>query len=292
MDLERPWPRAGTSPVAQVSQEPIRVGGNVQESKLIKKVEPIYPELAKRARVEQIVMLETTINEEGLVSNVRVIKGHPLLDQAAVEAVKQWVYQPTYLNGRPMPVIATVTLPFSLSPQVTLAADGYLMDAQGGIVPLESLRDGPVRITPAAGASFELIQRTLSNLNAQGIARITLVSQGYSWIGGRLFYQSPSVTNFDPTTKAPVIEYDTARAVELAKASGRLPVGSSGVIGLAYTVCIDESAKIVAVVGQSGPWSIPEVDEVFRQARVISPGLKDNTPVPMALRITLQVPLN
>jgi protein TonB len=92
----------------------MRVGGNVQESKILRRVDPVYPELAKRARVEQMVMLEVNVDEEGNVASVRVMKGHPLLDQAAVDAVKQWKYSPTLLNNEPVPVIATVTVIFKL----------------------------------------------------------------------------------------------------------------------------------------------------------------------------------
>ncbi len=86
----------------------------MQESKILRRIDPVYPELAKRARVEQIVMLEVSVDEEGNVANVRVIRGHPLLDQAAIDAVKQWKYSPTLLNGEPVPVIATVTVIFKL----------------------------------------------------------------------------------------------------------------------------------------------------------------------------------
>jgi TonB family protein len=273
--------------------EPIRVGGNVQETKLIKRVDPVYPELAKRARVEQVVMLEVTADETGAVSNVRVIKGHPVLDQAAVDAVRQWIYQPTYLNGNPVPVVATVTVIFSLTPKLTLGADGYIRDAEGAIVPMSALMENSsIQITPAPDVSFDLAQRTLSNLRAQGIDKITLFSQAYSWIGGRLFYQAPVVANSDPTIKAPVIEYDTNRVAELARASGRLPAGAAGEIGLAYTVGVDGAGKIVAIQSQSGPFAVPEIDEVIKQARVLSPGLRNGVPVPMALRITVRVQLN
>ena len=94
--------------------EPMRVGGNVQESKILRRVDPIYPELAKRARVETMVILEVNVDEEGNVANIRVVRGHPLLDAAATEAVKQWKYSPTLLNGEPVPVIATVTVIFKL----------------------------------------------------------------------------------------------------------------------------------------------------------------------------------
>jgi protein TonB len=95
-------------------KEPIRVGGNVQSSKLIRRVEPEYPELAKRARVQGIVLLQVTVDETGNVTDINIIRGHPLLNQAAVDAVRQWKYSPTLLNGEPVPVIATVTVNFVL----------------------------------------------------------------------------------------------------------------------------------------------------------------------------------
>lgn len=95
-------------------KEPIRVGGNVQSSKLIRRVEPEYPELAKRARVQGIVLLQVLVGEQGNVTEVKIIRGHPLLNQAAVDAVKQWKYSPTLLNDEPVPVIATVTVNFVL----------------------------------------------------------------------------------------------------------------------------------------------------------------------------------
>ena len=97
-----------------MKRDPIRVGGNVQESKLIRRVEPTYPELAKRARVQGKVVLVVTVDEEGNVTDIRVTSGHPLLDEAAVSAVKQWKYSPTLLNGEPVPVIANVTVFFNL----------------------------------------------------------------------------------------------------------------------------------------------------------------------------------
>ena len=93
----------------------VRVGGNVQSSKLIRRVEPTYPELAKRARVQGIVLLQVTVDETGSVAGIKVIRGHPLLTPPALAAVKQWKYSPTLLNGEPVQVIATVTVNFVLS---------------------------------------------------------------------------------------------------------------------------------------------------------------------------------
>jgi periplasmic protein TonB len=96
-------------------REALRVGGNVQESRLIRKIEPVYPELARRARVEGVVILSVNVDEEGNVTEVTVIRSNPLLKDAAVNAVKQWKYSPTTLNGEPVPVIATVTVNFKFA---------------------------------------------------------------------------------------------------------------------------------------------------------------------------------
>ncbi len=93
---------------------PINVGEKLPESKLIKRVEPVYPELALKARVQGRVILVINMDEQGNVTETKVKHGHPLLDDAAVAAVKQWKYSPTLLNGKPVPVIATVTVDFNL----------------------------------------------------------------------------------------------------------------------------------------------------------------------------------
>jgi TonB family protein len=107
-------PVAPPPPPKPVKRDLIRVGGNVQESKLIRRVEPVYPELAKRARVQEKVVLRITVDKEGNVSDASVISGHPLLNDAAINAVRQWKYSPTLLNGEPVPVMATVTIEFKL----------------------------------------------------------------------------------------------------------------------------------------------------------------------------------
>jgi Ca-activated chloride channel homolog len=106
--------QAPPPPPSPVRREPIRIGGNIQESKLIRKVDPVYPELAKQARVSGTVSLELTVDEEGNVSDARVRNGHVLLNQAAIDAVKQWKYSPTILNGMPIPVLAAANVEFKL----------------------------------------------------------------------------------------------------------------------------------------------------------------------------------
>jgi protein TonB len=93
----------------------VRVGGQIKEPKKLKDVKPAYPDIAKQARVQGVVILECTISPQGRVTDVKVLRGIPLLDSAAEEAVKQWIYTPTLLNGVPVPVIMTVTVNFRLS---------------------------------------------------------------------------------------------------------------------------------------------------------------------------------
>ena len=93
---------------------PKRAGIDVRPPTKIRDVAPTYPELARRAAVEAIVVIECTIDPLGRVVGAQVLRGHPLLDAAALEAVQQWAYKPTLVNGVPVPVVMTVTVKFSL----------------------------------------------------------------------------------------------------------------------------------------------------------------------------------
>jgi len=94
--------------------DPVRAVGEIKPPKLIKKVDPVYPEIARQARVEGVVILECTNDINGRVQNIKVIRSIPLLDQAAIEAVRQYVYEPMIIDGKPRGVIFTVTVPFKL----------------------------------------------------------------------------------------------------------------------------------------------------------------------------------
>jgi protein TonB len=93
---------------------PVRVGGNIKQPKKIKDVKPQYPAIAQSARVQGIVIIEATLGPTGKVTDAKVLRSVPLLDQAALAAVKQWEFTPTLLNGVPVPVIMTVTVQFTL----------------------------------------------------------------------------------------------------------------------------------------------------------------------------------
>ena len=93
---------------------PVRPAGEVRMPRLIKRVEPVYPEIAREARVQGTVILEATTDIYGRVVGLRVLRSIPLLDQAAVDAVRQWLYEPMIVNGRPRGVVFTVTVRFEL----------------------------------------------------------------------------------------------------------------------------------------------------------------------------------
>jgi len=95
---------------------PVRVGLQIKEPRKLKDVAPVYPSIAAKSRLEGAVILECLIDPRGRVVDVKVLRGLPLLDDAATEAVRQWVYTPTLVNGVPSPVIMTVTVTFRLSP--------------------------------------------------------------------------------------------------------------------------------------------------------------------------------
>jgi TonB family protein len=92
----------------------VRVGGDIKPPTKIRDVRPAYPEVAQKARVQGVVICEVLIGPEGWVTDARVLRSIPLLDQAAFDAVRQWEFTPTLLNGNPVPVIMTVTVNFTL----------------------------------------------------------------------------------------------------------------------------------------------------------------------------------
>ncbi len=108
----------GGTPVAvpkQAIPNRVRVSAGVQQGNLISQVKPTYPAIAKSARIQGAVVLQAEISKQGTIENLRVISGHPMLVQNALDAVKQWRYKPYLLNGEPVPVETTVTVNFTLS---------------------------------------------------------------------------------------------------------------------------------------------------------------------------------
>jgi periplasmic protein TonB len=109
-----PPPASEPAPVPEAEPTPISVGGAVQAARIIKRVVPVYPPLARTARVSGVVRLQAIIAVDGTIAELNVISGHPMLIAAAVGAVKQWRYRPTVLNGKPVPVNTQIDVNFTL----------------------------------------------------------------------------------------------------------------------------------------------------------------------------------
>jgi protein TonB len=105
----------GMPPPPKPVQSRIKVGGNVTAAKIINRTAPNYPPLARQTRISGTVRLHAIIAKDGTVQQLEVLSGHPLLVQAALDAVRQWRYQPTLLNGEPVEVDTTVDVIFSLN---------------------------------------------------------------------------------------------------------------------------------------------------------------------------------
>jgi periplasmic protein TonB len=108
-------PVAVSASAVQEKPQRVRVGGDIKEPKKIKHVSPVYPEEAKAAGIQGIVILETIIGKDGSVTEAKILRGVQQLDRAALDAVMQWRYTPTLLNGEPVELVMTVTVTFTLA---------------------------------------------------------------------------------------------------------------------------------------------------------------------------------
>ncbi len=107
-------PPLAAEPQITAAPARIRAGGNVLAANLLNKVEPVYPPLAAQARIQGTVRFNVTIGEDGHIKDIQLESGHPLLVPAAQEAVRQWTYRPTLLNGEPVEVLTRIDVPFTL----------------------------------------------------------------------------------------------------------------------------------------------------------------------------------
>jgi TonB family protein len=113
-----PPPPPPPAPRANRQQAPqrIQIGSNIQRANLIRKVDPVYPSLAQQARIQGVVRFTAIIGKDGSVQSLTLVSGHPLLIESARQAVMQWVYKPTLLNGEPVEVVSTIDVDFALAP--------------------------------------------------------------------------------------------------------------------------------------------------------------------------------
>jgi protein TonB len=111
----RPKPEAAPAAKPAAERGPVRVGGDVRPPQLLRQFRPAYPALARAARVQGTVQIQALLARDGSVQSAKVAQGHPLLASAALDAVRQWRYAPTLLNGEAVEVILLVDVNFTLS---------------------------------------------------------------------------------------------------------------------------------------------------------------------------------
>ena len=161
------------------SSKPLRVGGNAQSAKITHMVQPVYPQIAKTAHVTGTVVLRVLLDTDGTVNQVTYISGPPLLMKSAIDAVRQWVYQPTVLNGAPVRVDTVVSVVFTLGsdpagapPQSASSGDNSQSSAQQQSKSANDAASSPAAIDPEFRADIlHLLEVTHSKERAEDTLR-------------------------------------------------------------------------------------------------------------------------
>jgi TonB family protein len=252
----------GQSTVDSLKLAPIKVGGGIQQSKLIYKVDPTYPETAKAAGLSGKVVLAVTINEEGFVSEIKAVEGHPVLSDATVSAVRQWRYSTTLLNGKPVPVTTKVTVSFSAGKPVDTA---YIEE-------------------PSSMRGYEILPILVPpNLSdAAAPARIHLMAEPLSTYEGRSYYTV--VANI----AAPVLAVDKPRLRDLANA-GWPTDGIELRAPMYFFLFIEKDGTIAGIRQVQGP-KIAEIDRVLANTQVESPARFGTEGVPAWVAVEIDIP--
>ncbi|MBS1839954.1 MAG: TonB family protein [Acidobacteria bacterium] len=144
----------------------IRLGGAVTAPKIIKKVNPVYPPLARQTKIQGTVQLHVVLSKDGSVQQLEALSGHPLLMQSAIDAVRQWKYQPTLLNGEPVEVDTTIDVIYSLNidtPDITGGPPTKPVDPQlrTDIIEMLNVVHARDRSIQASNAFFGVLRQQL-----------------------------------------------------------------------------------------------------------------------------------
>jgi TonB family protein len=276
--------------------EPMRVGDDYLESKLIKRIDPAYPELAKRINARGTVRVQVTVSAAGEASNVKIIGGgHPLLQPAAWDAVKQWLFSPTYLNGRAVSVVGAVAVRFPPPIRLVLETDGGLKDQTLLPVSIDALKGSQAVITLAPLVPFAVAEWTLRRLQNQGVQGLRLQAPGYLFSNGRLFYVvypggNSQLLGVDNSVRPPSLDIDLDRLTATAKASAQVRAAKGAPTMLVYAVCVSEAGQIVAVQGSNDPSDeVSEISTALGKAHVMTAGRRGDVPVPSALMVMIPI---
>jgi TonB family protein len=270
---------------------PNQVDAAVMESKLIRKVDPIYPEAAKQARLVGTVILLISVNEEGQVSDVKVLRGHPLFSEAAISAVKQWVYSPPMLNAKPVSVITTIVIHFNLSGSYFVHMDisGHLQDPRSSMnadTLMEQLlqTEATIRIEIPFQTPFQVAETALKDLALKGAQNIQLVGP-YDLYQDRLFYITGEA--FSPAGLEAVSPAELALDVNRSRALAEASSAQEKPSRLIYFIYVNEAGKVLGLNQVLGPKIAPVEEELLRTP-VNAPGQRGANPVPVRMVVEIQ----
>lgn len=278
-------------PIVNANQhEPVRVGNEVLEAKLMRSVDPVYPEQARRAGISGEVLLQATIDEKGRVSDVKVVRGHRLLNAAAIEAVRQWQYSPALLNGNPMSVPTYVTLKFSLLPKPTylvMNASGVVTEQGTGLAGKalqRKLAEGSdVMLTLEPGIPSRVVEESVGALVRSGVTESRI--KGPCLVReGRVYYGT------SPEVQPAEVAIDNERLAVIAReriAANSAPGGDVRVGTLLYRLYVNEVGEITGVERLRAP-DIPELESELRRTRVVTPGRRRGDPVAVTVAVEVR----
>jgi TonB family protein len=283
-----------------VSSVAVKADQLPEGARLIKKVEPVFPDAARRAHISGTVVAQVTISTKGEVTDLRPMRGDSMLNDAVIDAVWQWQYSPSYLSGEAVPATATVTVIFTADSEFPISIDrvGTLRHRVSGLEGDSLIRqlvqqtktnpDIEVVLTHDQAVPFRVLEEKLRLLQSQGIQKVA-ASGPYIFHGGRLFCLVPGVA------EEPQLAINAKRLSNIVRASGRQPTvivpNSEGVPTLLYRLFLSESGEVISVQrlrGLRGP-EISEIQAELARTAVVKPARIGSDPVPAAVRIEIPV---
>ena len=259
-------------------------------------MDPAYPDEAKRKGFTGTVILQVTVNEEGRVSDIKVLQGHPIFSESAIWAVKQWVYSPTIVNEKPVPVTASVTIHYNLPGSYFVPMDnsGHLQDPRSSMnsdTLMEQLlqTEATIRIVIPSETPFQVAETTLKDLAGKGAKYIQIVGP-YDLHQDQLFYitrEAFAPAALDAVSPA-VLALDANRLKALAMASSEVSAVQEKSSRLIYFIYINEAGKIFGLDQILGP-KIAAVEEELLRMLVNAPGQRGGNPVPVRMVVEIMM---
>jgi len=264
------------SPAA--AQAPVRVGGDIKEPRRTYDVKPVYPAIAQQAGIEGIVIIEAIIGVDGSVEEARILRPVPLLDQAALDAVTQWRYAPTLLNGQPVRVVMTVTVSFNLGvPEKPreVSPDPLLMQRPPDNVP--GLLDFAKALHQRGlyDEAERALQRAIAALQAERIRNASVITGGLP---------APGAATAPVRVGSTIAEPKLLKRVEPVYPAGTVP---AGVMVAEIIINADGRVSELRILRSQGTAVDTAAVAAVRQW-VFEPTLLNGVPVPVIMTVTIK----